>query len=535
MRKARWLFTTGAATASLLAALGCLCLPGTAFAGGAGAGAPSTQLVARGAGYDQPAGAARVRALQRRLRTLGNDPGPIDGLYGPLTEAAVESFQLARGLQVDGVVGPLTRRELRQAPDMARGEGYGDRGGSQRVRVLQRRLQRLGQEPGPIDGLYGPMTEAAVKGFQRARELSADGVVGPRTRRVLARTEPGRGGSARRAVEDQKRRQGETPGQEAGRRTLSGRPVAEHEGGRASGSEFPLPLLVGLLALVLMGAAFALLAARRTRALSSYLPKRRSNRVEPVEMAETASSPSPSARPTIGRPGDPVRAFGYASVREAHSLEELSEQTAMIRALCDELGWHLRGIAREVAQAELPGLHRPNLSHLIGRLAAGEGSCLVVAQLGRLSNSAAELSRVLGWLKEHGIRLVAVDVRMDTATGAGRLAADAVMSVGAWERQGTERSPEASLAPGAEGGPPNRPAVRDLPALRQHIVDMRASGMTLQAIADRLNAEGIPTLRGGLKWRPSSVQAAAGYHRPPQRRAARYAGFRYRGRQGGRS
>jgi hypothetical protein len=37
--------------------------------------------------------------------------------------------------------------------------------------------------------------------------------------------------------------------------------------------------------------------------------------------------------------------------------------------------------------------------------------------------------------------------------------------------------------------------------------------MTLQAIADRLNAEGVPTVRGGAKWRPSSVQAAAGYKR----------------------
>jgi DNA invertase Pin-like site-specific DNA recombinase len=171
---------------------------------------------------------------------------------------------------------------------------------------------------------------------------------------------------------------------------------------------------------------------------------------------------------------------------------------------------------------------------VLRRLAVGEGSYLVASHLGRLGSSAAELSRVLGWLKEHGIRLVAVDVRIDTATGAGRLAADAVMSVGAWERQGTERSPEASWAPRAKGGPNDRPAVRDLPALRQHIVDMRASGMTLQAIADRLNAEGIPTLRGGLKWRPSSVQAAAGYHRPPQR-AARDSGLPHRGRQGGRS
>ena len=43
--------------------------------------------------------------------------------------------------------------------------------------------------------------------------------------------------------------------------------------------------------------------------------------------------------------------------------------------------------------------------------------------------------------------------------------------------------------------------------------------MSLQAIADRLNAEGVPTVRGGAMWRPSSVQRAVGYHRPrPPRR-----------------
>ncbi|MGO9903472.1 MAG: hypothetical protein ACLP0J_28175 [Solirubrobacteraceae bacterium] len=42
---------------------------------------------------------------------------------------------------------------------------------------------------------------------------------------------------------------------------------------------------------------------------------------------------------------------------------------------------------------------------------------------------------------------------------------------------------------------------------------MRAGGDTLQAIADRLNDDAVPTVRGGSCWRPSSVQAAAGYRR----------------------
>jgi hypothetical protein len=57
-------------------------------------------------------------------------------------------------------------------------------------------------------------------------------------------------------------------------------------------------------------------------------------------------------------------------------------------------------------------------------------------------------------------------------------------------------------------------SVKDQPALQQRIAEMRKSGMTLQAIADTLNAEGVPTVRGGARWRPSSVQTASGYKRP---------------------
>jgi hypothetical protein len=68
----------------------------------------------------------------------------------------------------------------------------------------------------------------------------------------------------------------------------------------------------------------------------------------------------------------------------------------------------------------------------------------------------------------------------------------------------------------ARGSPASRGggSVKDQPALQQRIAEMRRSGMTLQAIADTLNDEGVPTVRGGARWRPSSVQTAAGYKRP---------------------
>lgn len=53
-----------------------------------------------------------VKTVQRALRNEGYSPGPIDGIYGPQTAAAVRSFQLWAGLAVDGEVGPLTAEEL---------------------------------------------------------------------------------------------------------------------------------------------------------------------------------------------------------------------------------------------------------------------------------------------------------------------------------------------------------------------------------------------------------------------------------------
>ncbi len=49
-----------------------------------------------------------VRELQQKLSAKGVNPGPIDGAFGPKTEAAVRRFQEQNGLQVDGIVGPQT-------------------------------------------------------------------------------------------------------------------------------------------------------------------------------------------------------------------------------------------------------------------------------------------------------------------------------------------------------------------------------------------------------------------------------------------
>lgn len=53
-----------------------------------------------------------VRQIQERLKKKGFDPGPIDGVFGSKTFAAVRAFQLVKGLLPDGEVGPATAKAL---------------------------------------------------------------------------------------------------------------------------------------------------------------------------------------------------------------------------------------------------------------------------------------------------------------------------------------------------------------------------------------------------------------------------------------
>jgi peptidoglycan hydrolase-like protein with peptidoglycan-binding domain len=143
-------------------------------------------LLRPGAGYASRNGSRLVRQLQRRLARAADHPGPLDGRFGPLTEAAVIRFQTAHGLPADGTVGPLTAGALQASHRaLAPGAGYRTLTGSPTVRVLQRHLVRHGFDPGPIDGRYGPLTMHAVARFQQAHHLTMTGIAGAHTRAAL--------------------------------------------------------------------------------------------------------------------------------------------------------------------------------------------------------------------------------------------------------------------------------------------------------------------------------------------------------------
>ena len=117
-------------------------------------------------------------------RTLSDNQ--IDGIFGPVTKAAVEQFQSDSQLAADGIVGPDTWTALDgdgpQPPTLAEGST------GPVVEKLQTALNEGRGDFAPasnpvlaVDGTYGLQTAIAVKGTQQLGGIAADGVVGLQT------------------------------------------------------------------------------------------------------------------------------------------------------------------------------------------------------------------------------------------------------------------------------------------------------------------------------------------------------------------
>lgn len=127
--------------------------------------------------------------LQVELKRAGFAPGSADGHFGSKTRTALKKYQSDRGLKVIGVADEKTWFRINGGSGGMRAGATVPRGsaGSQ-VRYLQQALIGLGYLSGSADGKYGSQTTEAVRDYQRAYGLRADGSAGPDTMTSLRNT-----------------------------------------------------------------------------------------------------------------------------------------------------------------------------------------------------------------------------------------------------------------------------------------------------------------------------------------------------------
>jgi hypothetical protein len=123
----------------------------------------------------------RLRHLRRVLRIK---TGSAVIFWGVLCWLLLGSGHLPLGAEPATTVVPPQDTASTPAPRTWPLLQPGDTG--EAVQQLQAELQRIGVLPSPMDGQYGPVTEAAVREFQRTQGLTPDGIVGTETWQALA-------------------------------------------------------------------------------------------------------------------------------------------------------------------------------------------------------------------------------------------------------------------------------------------------------------------------------------------------------------
>ena len=134
--------------------------------------------------------------IQRELSRRSLYDGPVDGVLGPKTDAAIRDFETSAKLKVSGepseeVLHAIARTPVKPAAVAPRAAARSDPiaeliAPSPRVIAVQRALNDFGYGPVKATGVYGPETVTAIQKFERDRKLPVTGQISTRVVRELA-------------------------------------------------------------------------------------------------------------------------------------------------------------------------------------------------------------------------------------------------------------------------------------------------------------------------------------------------------------
>ena len=207
--------------------------------------------------------------------------------------------------------------------------------------------------------------------------------------------------------------------------------------------------------------------------------------------------------------GGSLRVLGYVRVsteKQVASGAGLDAQREAIERECAVRGYDLLEIVEEHNGISAKSLERPGIRRALEELAAGRADALIVAKLDRLSRSLRDFINTMDRARKEGWALIALDQGVDTTTPQGKAMTQMSAVFAELERELIGARTKAAMAAKKRAGGKRPGPDRILPAdVVRRIVIARERGMSLAAIAELLNRDGVPTARGGAGWWPNTV------------------------------
>lgn len=203
-------------------------------------------------------------------------------------------------------------------------------------------------------------------------------------------------------------------------------------------------------------------------------------------------------------------ALAYVRVstgRQAKTGHSLDSQPLILIEAAELAGYRVEVITETGSGRKA---NRPALAAAMARLKAGEAQALYAVDIDRLARSTQHLLEIANASHKQGWRLVVTTADVDTSTANGELFFTMAAAFAQFESRmistRVKRQHEARRDRGAVWGVTEGPRSPLPQSTIDRIVSLRSQGVTLQAIANTLKAEGIATARGGV-WQPATVKA----------------------------